>query len=68
MQRKTEIKAVEMIRRIRDAHHAELEGKTPEERMAYYRKKARLLHTELGLPEELENSLASAPGHVGSNH
>jgi len=53
MQGKFRIKAVEMARRIRDAHRAELEGKTPEERMAFFREKARLLHAELGKSEEL---------------
>ena len=47
------IKAVEMTRRIRDAHHAELEGKTPEENIAFFREKARLFHRELGRSEEL---------------
>jgi vacuolar-type H+-ATPase subunit H len=36
-----EIKAVEMIRRIRDRHHELLKGKTPEERTALYEAKAR---------------------------
>ena len=53
MQEKFRINAVEMTRRIRDAHHAELKTKTPEEKMAFYREKARLLHAELGRSEEL---------------
>lgn len=47
------INAVEMTRRIRDAHRAELAGKTPDERMAFYREKARALHTSLGRFEGL---------------
>jgi len=64
MQDNPEIKAVEMTRRIRDAHRAELEGKTPEERIAFYRQRARLLHAELGLPEELANNLPSTSDYV----
>ena len=56
------IKAVEMTRHIREAHHAELEGKTAEERIAFYRERARALHAELGQPEELLSSpTTSAP-------
>jgi hypothetical protein len=55
------IKAVEMTRHIRDAHAAQLEGKTPEERIAFYREKARLLHTKLGRPEELLHDPSSEP-------
>ena len=39
--KKTTIKAVEMVRRIRDAHYEQLRGKSPEERIAFYRAKAR---------------------------
>lgn len=52
MQDQAKIKAVEMTRQIRDAHFAELVGKTSGERIAFYREKARLLHAELGRPEE----------------
>jgi hypothetical protein len=55
------IKAVEMTRRIRDAHYAELDNKTPEERLAFYREKARALHSELGWPEEVPRIPAPAP-------
>lgn len=54
----SEIKAVEMTRRIRDAHYAELADKTPEERIAFYHEKARALHSELGRPEELPSGHA----------
>ena len=37
----TTIKAVEMVRRIRDAHYEQLRGKSPEERIAFYGAKAR---------------------------
>jgi hypothetical protein len=39
--KKTTIKAVEMVRRIRDAHYEQLRGKSPEERIAFYRAKSR---------------------------
>ena len=54
----SEIKAVEMTRRIRDAHYAKLADKTTEERIAFYHEKARALHSELGRPEDL------ASGHA----
>jgi hypothetical protein len=62
MQDHPTFKAVEMTRRIRDDYYAELTGKTPEERIAFYREKARALHAELGRPEELPYSLE--PGSV----
>jgi hypothetical protein len=39
--KKTTIKAVEMVRRIRDAHYEQLRGKSPEERIAFYRAKGK---------------------------
>lgn len=36
-----EIKAVEMVRRIRDRHHELLKDKTPEERTAFYEAKSK---------------------------
>ena len=41
------IKAVEMVRRIRDVHHEQLEGKTWEERVAFYEEQSRALHEKL---------------------
>ena len=43
----TTINAVEMVRRIRDAHYEQLRGKSPEERIAFYRAKAHLLQAQL---------------------
>ena len=37
---KNEIKAVEMTRRIRDAHYEQLKEKSAEERIAFYKQKA----------------------------
>ena len=45
--KKATIKAVEMVRRIRDAHYEQLRGKSPEERIAFYRAKARGLQAEI---------------------
>ena len=45
--KKTTISAVEMVRRIRDAHYEQLRGKSPEERIAFYRAKARLLQAQV---------------------
>lgn len=65
----SEIKTVEMTRRIRDAHYAELADKTPEERIAFYRERAKRLHAELGRSEELPPSHAerrsSKLPHIG---
>ena len=38
----SEIKAVEMVRQIRDRHHELLKDKTPEERTAFYEAKAKV--------------------------
>ena len=43
---KTEIKVIEMLRRIRDAHYEQLKRKTRPERMAFYRQKALAMNTK----------------------
>jgi hypothetical protein len=45
--KKTPINAVEMVRRIRDAHYEQLRDKSPEKRIAFYRAKARLLQAQI---------------------
>jgi hypothetical protein len=40
---KNEIDAVAMTRAIRDAHHEALKNATPEERLRFYREKAKRL-------------------------
>jgi hypothetical protein len=45
--KKTEVKAIEMIRRIREAHYEQLQGKTHEEQMAFYRAKAQQMNTRV---------------------
>lgn len=41
------VDAVEMTRRIRDAHHEQLRAKSAEEQIEFYRAKARRLQAEL---------------------
>ena len=45
--KETTIKAVEMVRRIRDAHYEQFRGKSPEERIAFYRAKSRELRAKI---------------------
>jgi len=40
----TDISAVEMTRRIRDAHYELVKEMSPEEQIAFYREKARSIH------------------------
>jgi hypothetical protein len=55
------IKAVEMVRSIRDAHYEKLKELSPQEKIAFFREKARRLHAELGRPEKPLDDSASAP-------
>ena len=45
--KKTTIKAMETVRRIRDAHYEQLRGKSPEERIAFYRAKAEQMYAQV---------------------
>ena len=56
-----QISAVEMVRRIRETHYEKLKDSSPQEKIAFFREKARKLHTELGRPEELLDKPALAP-------
>ena len=47
MKKDIEIKAVEIVRHIRNTHYEHLKGKSWNEQVAFYQKKARLLHDEL---------------------
>ena len=47
-----QIKAVEMVRTIRDAHYEKLKDLSPQEKIAFFREKARALHADLGLSQE----------------
>ncbi len=54
------IRAVEMVRRIRESHYEEVKDLSPEEQIAFFREKARALHAELGRPEEPPQNPAPA--------
>ncbi len=45
MEKPKEIDAVQMVRRIRDAHYEELKGATREERIAFFNSKVRRAET-----------------------
>ena len=47
MKKDLEIKAVEIVRHIRNAHHEQLKGKSWDEQVAFYQRKANFLHAEL---------------------
>ena len=57
-----EVRAVDMVRSIRDAHYEKLKGSSPQEKIAFFREKARALHTDLGRPEQLLDNSVPAPG------
>jgi len=59
--KKTTIKAVEMVRRIRDAHYEQLRGKSPEEQIAFYRAKARLLQDQVETQRQQQQVNESKP-------
>jgi len=46
------VKAVEMVRDIRDRRHELLKGKSPEEQNRFYREQAAALHKKLGIREK----------------
>jgi hypothetical protein len=46
------IKAVELVRTIRDAHYEQIKHLSPQEKIAFFRNKASTLHAELKRPEE----------------
>ncbi len=47
MKNTNNIKTLKMTRRIRDANYEKLRGKSPRERITFYREKARHLHNEI---------------------
>ncbi|MFO1428887.1 MAG: hypothetical protein U1F76_01910 [Candidatus Competibacteraceae bacterium] len=59
MKKDLEIKAVEIVRHIRDTHYEQLKGKSWDQQVAFYQKKARLLHDELK-PKEAKGYEAQA--------
>jgi hypothetical protein len=46
------IDAVEMTRRIRDAHYEQLREASPEERIRFFREKAQHVHAEIAKEEQ----------------
>jgi len=51
---KNEIKAVEMTRKIRDAHYEQLKGTSAEERIAFYKQKAQALEARMAIAHEVK--------------
>jgi hypothetical protein len=49
-----------MVRTIREVHYEQLKGLSPQEKIAFFRQKARNLHADLGKPEELLVNSSSA--------
>ena len=49
--KKDEVKAVEMVRKIRDEQYEALKDRKPEERREFYRREAEALHRKLGVGE-----------------
>jgi hypothetical protein len=47
-----DVKAVEMVREIRDRHHELLKDKSPAERERFYREQASALNKKLGIREK----------------
>lgn len=58
---KTTIKTIEMTRTIREQHAQALQGATPTERIEFYRKKARQLHTIASEPQAQKSSSERNP-------
>jgi hypothetical protein len=54
---KHEIRAVELVRKIRDEHYVELQGKTIEERIAFYEEEARRFHTKMAKKVKISKKL-----------
>ena len=61
--KKTTIKAVETVRRIRDAQYEQLRGKSPEERIAFYRAKAEQMHVQVvsAPPQPAQSAIEAQP-------
>lgn len=56
-----EIHAVALERKIRDQQTAELQGKTPAERIVYYHEKARRLHAKLAKRSKKRKAARTMP-------
>lgn len=55
------IKAVELVRGIREDHYERVRDLSPQEKIAFFRDKARRLHAELGRPEEVLDTPSAVP-------
>ncbi|GEM_PF-1030545 len=51
-----DIRAVEMVRTIRDGHYEQLKDKSRAERILFYREKAGRLHTRLLQQQNIRNN------------
>jgi hypothetical protein len=56
-----EIRAIELVRQIRDKQSAELQGKSPAEQIAYYHEKARKFHAKLAKRAKKRKVVRAAP-------
>jgi hypothetical protein len=54
--KKDEVRAVEMVRKIRDEQFEALKGKGGQERREYYHREAAALHRKLGVKEKSKRS------------
>ncbi len=59
------INAVEMVRGIREAHYEKIKDLSTKDKIAFFREKARALHTELGLPEVFQSTRAREAQDAG---
>ena len=53
------LNAVEMVRGIREAHYEKTKDLPSKDKIAFFREKARSLHAELGVTEQLPSASAS---------
>jgi hypothetical protein len=56
------IRTIEMVRRIRNAHYERVKDLRPQEKIAFFREKARKLHDELGRSETFLSSPTASKG------
>ena len=64
MKTKTEFDAVEMVRAIRDAHFESLKHKSPAEKIAFFRRKARHVNDRLEVRPHKTASMKAKPVNV----
>jgi hypothetical protein len=59
--KKQTIKAVEMVRRIRDTHYEQLRDMSPDERIAFYRAKAQRWQDQVEAQHQKQASSETQP-------